>query len=587
MLEKEYRWELVNYQLYIQLKRLNTYSNLTEILSELVRVQGLQLSILQNMMRVYSIQVEQVPTTIQSHNKLDDLIDELHNREYQMLQEYLSYSNYFIPHKSAHQYNLQELINSQTSQVNILIQLKDSIGGRKINPNHGHDDNHKHKQEQHVNQPDYILESGYKLEKVVSNLTFPTDLTFDDQGHIYICEAGFAYGTKPGEGRILRWEKDDSLTPIADGFKGPVTSILWHQGYFIVAEGARGGNDGPGCGQITRVEMDGTKKVIVSNLMSCGDHFTGGMTIGPDGQLYFSVGTATNSAVVGKDNIPWLKRHPRFHDTPARDIVLNGTNFISPNPLTEDTDVAVTGPYKPFGLPSGQGEVIKGNLYSNGVIYSCQLDGSGLRIVADGFRNPFGLRFSPFTGRLYATDNGADPRGSRPVQHDWDNFWEITFNGWHGHPEFFSGLPVTLPHFHVEGQPKPSFVYREHPYLASQPLLRFKNHSSSNKFDFSISKKFGHVGEVFVAQTGDMDWGHHEVNFGFKVVRVDTVTGQIRDFLVNPHGEANKKGPIRPVAAVFNPNGDSLYVIDFGILGSVTGGKPQRNTGAIWRIVKE
>jgi hypothetical protein len=85
-----------------------------------------------------------------------------------------------------------------------------------------------------------------------------------------------------------------------------------------------------------------------------------------------------------------------------------------------------------------------------------------------------------------------------------------------------------------------------------------------------------------------MNLGHHEENFGFRVVKVNPITGQIRDFLVNPHGEANKQGPIRPVAAVFNPSGDSLYVVDFGILGtSETVGKPQRNSGALWKVVKK
>jgi hypothetical protein len=275
MLEKEYRWEWVNYQLYIQLKRLNPYSNLTYILDDLIATQEVQLSILKNMIVVYGVQVKQPPMTIQSHRKLKDLIDELHNREYQMLQEYLSYTDYFISNKNKHNLKLKELIESQTWQVNKLIQLQKNIGDLTDNYNHNHNQIHNHDDmhhEQNMKQSDYILEPGYELQQVVSKLTFPTDITFDDEGNIYLCEAGFAYGTEPGEGRIWRLERDGSLSPIADGLKGPVTSILWHQGYFIVAEGARGGDKGPGCGQITRVEMDGTKTVIVSNLKSCGDH---------------------------------------------------------------------------------------------------------------------------------------------------------------------------------------------------------------------------------------------------------------------------------------------------------------------------
>jgi glucose/arabinose dehydrogenase len=327
-------------------------------------------------------------------------------------------------------------------------------------------------------------------------------------------------------------------------------------------------------------------KVIVDDLRSCGDHFTGPLEFGPDGNLYFTVGTATNSAVVGTDNMSWLKYHPDFHDVPARDLMLKGEDFVTPNPLTEEKDAAITGVYKPFGAPGQDGEVVPGRLKANGVLYCCDPEGKGLRVVADGFRNPFGLKFSPFNGKLYLTDNGADPRGSRQIRHDWDNFWEVTHEGWHGWPDFYSGLPATLPHFQVEGKPIPGFVLKQHPSLAGQPLIRFKNHTASHKFDFSTNEAFGHAGEIFVAQLGDMGFENHEKRYGYKVVRANIETGQICDFLVNPNGEKNKDGPIRPVQAQFGPDGNVLYVVDFGILTG-NGAGPQRNTGTLWKIERE
>ena len=145
-----------------------------------------------------------------------------------------------------------------------------------------------------------------------------------------------------------------------------------------------------------------------------------------------------------------------------------------------------------------------------------------------------------------------------------------------------------MPHFHVEGKPKPTFVLKSHPAIATQPKLRFKHHSASQKFDFSRNPKFGHVGEIFVAQIGGMEWGDHEEILGFKVVRANVHTGQIRDFLVNLDGEQDPQGPIRPVEARFSPDGRTLYVVDFGILGSpTTKTGPKPNTGTLWRIVKE
>ena len=46
-------------------------------------------------------------------------------------------------------------------------------------------------------------------------------------------------------------------------------------------------------------------------------------------------------------------------------------------------------------------------------VLSLRPDGSDLRIVASGMRNPFGLAFQPRTGRLYASVNGQDKLGTR------------------------------------------------------------------------------------------------------------------------------------------------------------------------------
>lgn len=51
----------------------------------------------------------------------------------------------------------------------------------------------------------------------------------------------------------------------------------------------------------------------------------------------------------------------------------------------------------------------------------------------------------------------------------------------------------------------------------------------------SLEPRFGHVGQAFVAQFGDMATGVGEVlsPVGFKVVRVDVETRVINDFAVN------------------------------------------------------
>lgn len=574
MIQKQLRWEWINTYLYRRLERDNPYPKLQEAIAGLVRVQERQIQALEKLSHAQGADMPKGSARVQ-YRSFPDTVKELLDREYQLQHEYESMRDYFLAGTSNYPV-IDMLANSQTEQVNTLMQLKDTI--RSVMTGSPRRAEAK---------PDYILEPGYRLERIASGLTYPTAIAFDSQGKIYVTESGYAYGTPPGKGRVLRVDTNGTTTELAGGFGGPVTGIVWHDGCFIVAEGSIGEEHGSGCGQISKVFEDGRREVIVTGLRTCGDHFTGDVEIGPDGKLYFSVGTATNSAVVGTDNTPWLKLHPEFHDIPANDIVMNGINFISPNPLSEAKEPVVTGAYKPIGVPVHDGETIRGNIMANGVIYCCNPDGSDLRIIAAGLRNPFGLKFSPYNGSMYITDNGADPRGSRQIRMDWDNFWEVIPDGWYGFPDFFSGLPVTIPHFHVNDQAKPTFLMKHHPMLATQPQLRFQPHSASHKFDFCTNEAFGRAGDIFVAQLGGSGFEPSEELPGYKVVRANPVTGQIFDFLVNPKGEANKGGPIRPVAATFSPGGDELYVVDFGILGNMEAGtKPQPGSGSLWRIVR-
>ena len=51
---------------------------------------------------------------------------------------------------------------------------------------------------------DILLMPGYKIDVVASGLTFPSALTFDDNGILYVVEAGYVYGEKWEEPRLIR-----------------------------------------------------------------------------------------------------------------------------------------------------------------------------------------------------------------------------------------------------------------------------------------------------------------------------------------------------------------------------------------------
>ena len=405
-----------------------------------------------------------------------------------------------------------------------------------------------------------ILPGGYSIRTAVSGLNFPTGVTFVD-GTLYVSEAGGIAGTEP---RVVRVNSDGSTTAIGSGWNGPVTDVKFHDGWLYVSHQ----------GMVSRIRPDGTDRAdVITGLPSMGDHSNAEITFGPDGKLYVAVGTATNSGVVGPDNFlfGWPQRFPEFHDVPCEDITVRATNYTSEDPRTSDpNDTAVTGPFQPFGEPATEGEVIEGSVKCNGSILRANPDGSDLEVFAWGLRNSFGIGFDD-TGQLWATNNGMDERGSRPVEGDLDYLLRIVFDEWYGWPDYSSGDPVNQARFAVEGE-IPRLLTESTPDLSrfAEPVASFEDHVSANKFDFSTSDRFQFVGDAFVAETGSFPpvTGAEEF-FGYRVTRVDMESGEVTVFLANKSGEpsfaSGEPGINKPIDVKFDPDHpERMYVVDFG-----------------------
>lgn len=444
-----------------------------------------------------------------------------------------------------------------------------------------------------LNPASLALPAGYRAEVVASELTFPTGIAFDAAGRIHIVESGYSYGEVFTEPRLLRLEPQGSPTVVATGQRGgPWTGVTFHGGNFFVADG----NVLQG-GRILRITPAGQIEALVTDLPSLGDHHTNGPIAGPDGWLYFGQGTATNSGVVGRDALEfgWLKRHPRFHDVPAQDITLSGENFETEDFLQPGANRRVrTGAFLPFGTASQPGQVIRAGPRPHGAILRVRPEGGEPELVAWGFRNPFGLAFAP-DGALYVTDNGYDDRGSRKIWGAPDVLWRVERGKWHGWPDYVAGMPVTDPQFRSPADEQPKFLLAKHPNPVPRPAALFAVHSSADGFDFSRNARFGYAGQAFVALFGDQApvVGKTLAPVGGKIARVDPRSGVIFDFAVNratQEGPATKVGGAgfeRPVAARFDPAGEALYVVDFGVmLMTEKGPDPKPRTGAIWRITR-
>jgi glucose/arabinose dehydrogenase len=106
--------------------------------------------------------------------------------------------------------------------------------------------------------------------------------------------------------------------------------------------------------------------------------------------------------------------------------------------------------------------VIPGQVKASGTILRMRPDGSDLQVYAWGLRNPFSVRWGP-DGRLYASDNGYDERGPRPIANAPDMLWHIREGAWYGWPDYAAGIPVTDPRFRSRRGPAPRFLMAAHP----------------------------------------------------------------------------------------------------------------------------
>jgi len=444
-----------------------------------------------------------------------------------------------------------------------------------------------------VDAKDVAVPRGFQVEVVATGLTFPTGVAFDQDGTAYVIEAGYSYGEMFTTPRLLRVNADGTTIEVARGAKnGPWTGVAYSGGHFIVAEG--GQLEG---GRILRIAPDGRTEALVEGLPSFGDHHANGPVIAEDGQIYFSVGTATNSGVVGKDNFDfgWLRRFPRFHDVPCQDVELAGYSFESTNVLPDQGGKVRTGAFVPYGVETRAGQIVKGQVPCSGAVFRVGPGGGPPQVVAWGFRNPFGLAFAP-DGQLYLTENGYDDRGSRPIWGTGDVLWRVSAGGWYGWPDYTAGELVSDEHYRPPGKEAPKKLFTKDPGKPPRPVAVLGVHASANGFDFSRSERFGYLGQAFIAEFGDQAPTTGKVlhPVGFRVIRVDVTNGHIEQFVVNKgtaNGPASKLGSAgleRPVAARFDPSGRALYIVDFGVLlEGPEGAKPQPGTGVVWRVTRQ
>lgn len=462
--------------------------------------------------------------------------------------------------------------------------------------------------------------SGFELQVVADRLTAPSAIAFTPDGATIVAE-----NNAPGEDpRIFGWQSDGTLFDVYPKggpspfdflrrrfhMYGPIGGMVFHNGKLYVSH--RDEND---LGVITAFTLDGEVRTVVADMPAQGDYPLTDITVSPTGRLVFGMGAATNSGVVGLDNwaAGWVRRHPKVADQPATNLKLLGYRFDTPNPnagLFGGDDVAVTAPFQPFNVSDQIRIPASKTGKPNAAIFSISPDGGDLEVEATGIRMPRGLAFNEY-GRLYATNNGMELRGTRPVKNDPDVLLWIVRRTWYGWPDYSADLKLVS----SDGYKPPVEMIRRsgYPELSSlidhnesglsvparETLLQatFAPLSGAAKLDFVPDqgpfRRF--AGSAIVALSGDRapfaTGGQRLVKpIGYKVVQVDVDNRLMNDFVYNSKGMPTSaleatEGLERPVDVKFAPDG-SLYILDYGHLRMRNGREEvTRRTGKLYRLV--
>lgn len=445
---------------------------------------------------------------------------------------------------------------------------------------------------------------GYEAEALVVGLSFPTGMTFADDGTLYINEGGSTWPTRPAMlPRILRLDPSGELDCFATENLGGPRGISYKDGYLYLS--IKGGYTA----KIVRYDTKtGEREIIHDKIPSGGWHEPGGPIFSPhDGLLYFAHGSVSQNGVVLPEGFTVdLAKHPHACDIPGEDVTLTGNNVWSRNPLMPYPYLTETGAYKPFGTPAKKGEVIKGKLWCTTGVWRSKPDGTDTELIAWGIRNPYGMAFNA-DGELYISDNDMEEKGERAVAMDPDRIWHIKNAkkphgsigkpDWYGFPEIAAtGLAVWHEkHFPEKGKAAEPLI--EHlPEWAGPPAYLEKPHSCMTKMDFCHSSDFGHNGKLFACEWGTLSPLNsprdEDLHNGFRVMKIDVDTGKGEPFFYNkkPRNETeNETGGLqRPVDCKFSPDGKSMYVLDFGIAHVAKGYMmAYAHTGVLWKISRK
>lgn len=186
---------------------------------------------------------------------------------------------------------------------------------------------------------------------------------------------------------------------------------------------------------------------------------------------------------------PLLTVNDKLHDAPH-----HGWRYVGFGP-DQKLYVALGAPCNICGLTDNTGKIVRMNP-----------DGSDWEVVADGVRNSVGFDWSPVTGELWFTDNGADRMGDDIPPDELNRVTRVGQN--FGFP-YYGGASVKLT----------GYENAEPPVEWTPPEIEFQAHTANLGIEFYDGDMFPaeYKNDAFVAQHGS--W-NRTVPVGYRIMRI-------------------------------------------------------------------
>jgi hypothetical protein len=302
---------------------------------------------------------------------------------------------------------------------------------------------------------------GINAQILFKGLSEAVDFTVDNEGNYYIAF----------KDSIQFIDKKGKAYTVFENKRLSITSLDYNNRALYYAAGT---------GVYSYNLISKENKEIIKDIPNYGDYNKSLVKIYGE-YLFVTIGAATNSGVVGPDNL-WLNNYPKYHDISPKRITVKGINFT----------VEKTGAFVPYKTMNTKGQIITEHMPGNSSIVIYNLKTGAKANFAWGIRNMKGIDFNS-AGKAVVTVGGIEDRGLRPVKGDSDYIFQIKKNAWYGFPDYTGGDEVSSPKFSGLNNSTIGFILDKHP--TTNPPAPIYQHTEVDSLESLTVDKKGLLGD--------------------------------------------------------------------------------------------